>query len=97
MIYILAGIPTDLFLRELQDQLSANPILAVDGKLVDEEQEVHVRRLSKSSEKRKGMHIEMNVMDQIKFADDEEEPFSDTDSFHSLGKHLNDADDADRI
>jgi hypothetical protein len=67
-------IKSDLFLRELQDQLSANPILAVDGKLVDEEQEVHVRRLSKSSEKRKGMHIEMNVMDQIKFADDEEEP-----------------------
>lgn len=48
---------------------------------------------SRSSDKRKGMHFDNRIMDQIKFADDEEEPFSDTDSFHSLGKHLNDTEE----
>ncbi|XP_071142083.1 uncharacterized protein [Mytilus edulis] len=87
--YTSAGLPADLFLRELQDQLSANPILSVDGKLEEQPARPH----SRSSDKRKGMHFDHRIMDQIKFADDEDEPFSDTDSFHSLGKHLNDTEE----
>ena len=83
-------------MRELQDKLSANPILAVDGKILVDEKPNHVRGMSKDNEKRKAMHFDKKVIEQIKFADEDDDPFSDTDSFHSLGKHLNEGDEEDR-
>ncbi|XP_069141847.1 uncharacterized protein [Argopecten irradians] len=83
------GLCAESFLRELQEQLSLHPVLMsvelLEGAVASRVTLSNVEKVSRQNK---------SLLEDLKFIDDEDcGQLSDNDSFHSLGKHLNDADD----
>ncbi|XP_033746525.1 uncharacterized protein LOC117331756 [Pecten maximus] len=83
------GLCAESFLRELQEQLSLHPVLMsvelLEGAIASRATLSNVEKVSRQNK---------SLLEDLKFIDDEDcGQLSDNDSFHSLGKHLNDPDD----
>ncbi|XP_060081394.1 uncharacterized protein LOC132560735 [Ylistrum balloti] len=83
------GLCAESFLRELQEQLSLHPVLMsvelLEGAVASRVTLSNVEKVSRQNK---------SLLEDLKFIDDEDGgQLSDNDSFHSLGKHLNDPED----